>query len=278
MNTRWLNRRLENQAGADGGGGGTSQQQQAPWFGEFKADAPQDFKDWVGNKAFPDAQSALYSAFNQEKLIGAEKAGRTVLWPKDEKDADGWKAIHSKLGVPAKPEEYGITAGKDDDAGLVNAFAGFLHANNVPKGTGAALFQALQKHVTEAQTAANTAIETKSRQELDALNAEWGSAAKTNTEVARRFAAELGITTEQSEALEKVMGTANYLKLMHKGGAKLGELTVPGGEGGGGGATQAQAKEQLEAARVKRAAGEISLEAWEEIQKRLAPVAYPQAA
>lgn len=278
MNPLMLNRRLETAEGDGGGGGGgggaPGPAPTTPWHGEFAADAPQDFKDWVANKGFKDPQSALYSAFNQEKLIGAEKAGRTVLWPKDENDKDGWKSIYSKLGVPGKPEEYGLAAGKDDDANLVSAFATALHANNIPKAAAAGLFSSMQQTLKDMAEAQSLEAQQKSKTEMEALDKEWGTAAAGNKELARRFARELGITAEQMNAVENALGTATFMKMFHAGGAKLGELKgEPGGGGGQFGYTRDQARAKLDAARIERSEGKISAEQWQKLFDELAPIA-----
>lgn len=273
--------------GSAGGGGAPAPSPPAPpppapasWYGDLPADAPQDFRDWVGNKNFKDAPAALLSAFNFEKLMGADKAGRTVLWPKDEADKDGWAAINAKLGVPGKPEEYGLAAAQGEDANFVTEAAKWMHARGIPKAAAAGLIDDMRKYGKQLMDQAMTTSQAESQAALDALHTKWGTAKDQNTAQAKRFAGELGLSAEDMSAIEGAIGTAKFMEMMHAGGTKLGEIGGQGnGAGSGGfGITQAAAREQLDAARAKRAKGEMSERDWHEIDGKLGPIAYPSAA
>jgi hypothetical protein len=253
-----------------GGGGGTP----APWFSPA-ADAPQDFKDWVGTKNFPDAGAALLSGFNAEKLLGPDK-DRLVTWPKDDKDADAWKGIHAKLGVPEKAEDYGLAAVEGEDATFASSFAALAHANKLPKAAAASMLNSIREMAKKAGETAEAAAQTKSQAEMTQLETEWGTAATANKELARRFAGELGATAEQMGAIEAAIGTAAFMKLFHKGGTKLGEQrAVPGDGKGGFGITQADARAQLNQARADRVAGKINETDFHALMSRLGPIAEP---
>ncbi len=279
--------RLEQQAAGDGGAGGNGGGangaannggggNQAPWFGEFKADAAPDFKEWVTNKNFADPQTALYSAFNQEKLIGADKAGRTLILPKDDKDTAGITAMRAKLGVPEKPEGYELKpASGDEDAELVANASKWFHARGIPKAAAAGLMEDLRKYGAEIRTKAENDAKAAGDAELKALDAEWGTAAAANKELAKRFVRELGIQEADMNAIESVLGTAKFMKMFHAGGTKLGEHKAANSDGGGNnfGYTKEQAREKLEEARTKRSKGEISDADWFETMNKLSPIA-----
>ena len=73
------------QQGGDGG---------QPWFAGFQnAEA----KTFVESKGFKDPESLVTSYANMEKLLGADRAGRTVVLPKDANDAEGLKAFRAKM-------------------------------------------------------------------------------------------------------------------------------------------------------------------------------------
>jgi hypothetical protein len=65
-----------------------------------------DIKNWAANKNFKDAGAALESSYNLEKLIGFEKAGRTLVLPKDDAPVEEQRAFWQKLGAPEKAEDY----------------------------------------------------------------------------------------------------------------------------------------------------------------------------
>lgn len=274
-----LHARKQMPEGDGGGGGGDGAAK--PWHGEFKADAPADFKEWVANKAFADPQAALYSQFNQEKLLGADRAGRTVVLPKDDKDVEGTKALREKLGVPAKPEDYGLTVQEGDKPEVVAKVAGFMHKHGIPKSAAQGLLADIRAENIAIRKAQETEAATKAQGELTALHTEWGTAKDANTALAKRFAGELGLNEADMTTMESALGTAKFMRMMHAGGTKLGEHgTVPRDDKGGGGFgyTQAQAKEQLEAGRVKRSEGKMGEQEWLDLSNSLSPIAYPQKA
>ncbi|HQQ71498.1 MAG TPA: hypothetical protein PLL92_14465, partial [Alicycliphilus sp.] len=88
-------------AGAGSAGAGDAGGNPAPWFSSFQ-DA--GVKSWAESKGFKDPETAVASAWNLEKLIGADRNGRTVVLPKYDKDVEGIKAFRAKLGVPDSPD------------------------------------------------------------------------------------------------------------------------------------------------------------------------------
>ena len=52
----------------------------------------------VKAKGWKGPADALLSYQNLEKVFGADKAGRTILAPQSDDDADGWR--HADLGWP----------------------------------------------------------------------------------------------------------------------------------------------------------------------------------
>lgn len=279
--------RFEAPAGDPAGGGGGNPPAppappappSAPWHGDFAADAPADFREWVGNKAFKDPQAALLSQFNLEKLVGAEKAQRTVIWPKDENDKEAHAALRAKLGVPEKAEDYGLAPGEGENAAFVAEASKWMHELGIPKAAATGLMEKLRTFGKQTMDEAHTAAETASKAELAALDKEWGQAAAENKALAKRFAGELGLSAEDMSAIEGALGTAKFMKMFHAGGVKLGEHGKTTGDPSNQrfGITQAQAKEKLEAKRADRAAGKISEADWLEASAQLAPIAYPSA-
>jgi hypothetical protein len=252
------------------GGGGTPP---APWFADTN-------KDFVATKGWKTGDDAISAVQNLEKLVGADKAGRAVIWPKDENDKDGWKAIQTKLGVPEDAKGYELKPGESDgDAKLIERASGWFHARGIPKGAAQGLLEDIRKYGAEITAEAETASKHQGEQELAALKTEWGTAYDGKVEGARRFAQTLGINAEQMSKIESVLGTASFMKMFDAGGKKLGEAGGAGRtENTGGGMTQMQARERLEEARQKRSDGKMTQEDWFALSAQLNPIAYPQAA
>lgn len=240
------------QSSDTGGKGGDAP---APWYGSNP-----DTKAYVEAKGFKDGESAIGSYRNLETLIGADKAGRTVVLPKDEKDADGIKAYRSKIGVPDKPEGYVVPDAfkdslKDDPVwplATSTAVKSGLPAREFSSFLGEFLTAVKQRNED-----ARTKEVTDSESAKAALLAEWGDKADANSELARRVVRAGGIGEDDLATMEKALGTTKFLKMFHSLGTKLAEPGATGTEGASGGAV-ADAQRQLNDLRARRMDNKVS--------------------
>lgn len=205
----------------------TTSTESPPWFGEAH-------KGFVELKGWQAPDDAISSYINLEKLVGADRAGRTVVLPKGDDDADGWKAFHAKLGVPEAPDKYGLTAPEGSDPAFSQRAAEAFHkAGLTPKqakaleafwAAEAGNAQTIQSANAEKQQAE---FEAKAAQALDALRKEWGDKYPAREQAARNAAAlaaqKVGLDADKLDALEKAWGTAETLKVFEW----IGSLTAP---------------------------------------------------
>lgn len=192
----------------------TQQQAQAPWFATHPDEA---VRTWAGGKAFPDANAALQAAYHSERMLGLDRAGRTVVLPKDATDAEGIKAFRSKLGVPDAPEGYELPVPEGDDGKFAEAMRPLLHKHGVPKDAAKALaadFNALQAKMREDMAAEEAAF---LQQEEGKLKAAWGNAYPHQMELAKRAGQLLGLSEETTGRMLKVAETAQALAKAAKG-------------------------------------------------------------
>jgi len=229
-------------------------------------------KDYVSAKGWKGIDDVITSNKNLETLLGADKAGRAVIWPKDDNDVDGWKAINAKLGVPEKPEDYQLPLyeGATEPDPFQKALAVELQKNGVSKRQAQALAKFVNDYDKNNLANANTQAEQKSTTELAALKSEWGTAHDANHGLAVTLMGHMGFSPEEIAAMSK---NAGLLRKFHKGAAALGTKSAVPGEGGAGGVTKAQAIQQLEDARTRRSKGELTDQQWYEIMNRLSPIA-----
>lgn len=227
-----------------------------PWYGANAED-----KAYVEAKGFKDGAAALTSYRNLETLIGADKAGRTVVLPKDEKDVDGIKAFRAKLGVPEKADGYTLPDDLKDtlkDDPMVPAFAAAALEAGIPSSAfGSVLSKVVAAAKKIGEESANKAKQA-SEDALTALKGEWGGDFDKNAELARRYVRTGGITEDDLGAIEAALGTSKFLKMFHALGQKLGEPAPAGGaQGGGQSNAKVQAQEKLNELRKKRIAGQV---------------------
>lgn len=259
---------VNNGGGAGGGGGGSA----TPWYGELPAERA-DLREWVTNKGFKDPLSALDSSFNLEKLVGFEKAGRTVVLPKDDQDAEGMKAFRTKLGVPETAEAYELPMrelqqGEQHDESekkFAAILAQGLHGANVPKGAAHSLVKSLNEFLVNEQKAEREVAQTRAKTELAALKTEWGDKFEPNAELARHFLKESGWDDAKVSRYEEAVGTAEMLRDFYKWGSATSEHPFVAAEGSGPiGMTLSSAKAKLDELRAARAGGTITDAQWKD--------------
>ena len=240
------------------------------------ADSVQDpeLKGWLQNKSYPDAEHALKAHRSLEQLMGADKAGRTVLIPKDENDADGWKAVASKLGVPASADGYKLPMPEGMDDGFAKTAATWFHKAGVPPRAANLIAQEWNTWIGE-QVKLNEQTETaESEKQMNALKTEWGSKADENIELARRgfrqFGEKFGLSAEAMKRAESVLGASNLVKFFHGLGSLNAESSFAGSGDGGSrfGPSQQEMNRQIGLWRADRMNGKISDYQWE---KEIAP-------
>jgi hypothetical protein len=248
-----------------GAGAGAGAAAGAPAAGASNADwFPAEHKDYVANKGWKNPADVLTSAINLEKLIGADKAGRTVVLPKDDKDAEGIKAFRAKLGVPEKPEEYELPLAEGDKGEFAKTVAGWFHAQGVPKSAAQAIAKQWNEHIGGIVKAEQDAAKIESEKQLGTLKGEWGGDFEKNSEFARRFLRASGWDDAKVALYEQTFGTAAMLKDFHAFGSKFQESPLAGGQGGGGSFTISKqaAQTKLEEIRKARMAGTITDQEW----------------
>lgn len=256
--------------GGSTGGAGVSglpgaNQPAAGWWDSIK-DA--DLKGWLSSKKPPDAEAALKSYWGMERLMGADKAGRTVMLPKDDADADGWKALSAKLGVPESADGYKLPVPEGADDGFSKTAAKWFHEAGVPPRAATKVAEMWNGWVAEQVKAGEVADKAASDKQMGALEQEWGTAFAEKRELAQRgyrqFAQQFGLDDKAAlERAESALGAANLTKFFAGLGAMNGESNFVGGDRPGGfGITIEQAQKRLTEIRADRIAGKINDAAW----------------
>lgn len=216
-----------------------------PWYHTL----PADLHPFIANKGWSDPAAAVKSYVELEKTFGADKAGRTVVLPKDDAKPEERAEFMAKVGLaaPAKPEDYQIKIdGLSPD--LVNDAKTWMHKAQVAPTQAQALVEAYAQH----EMAAIKAWETKSKAEVDALAIEWGPNYNANVELGRRAVRAVGLDDAALNSIERAVGTANMLKMFTKFGENLSEAQSPPAGGAGDNqfrSTPVQAKQKIDSLR-----------------------------
>lgn len=202
-------------AGPDGG--------TPAWYGD---DA--DTKGFVENKGWKSPGDAIGAYRNLEQFVGADKAGRGIIWPKDDADTEGWKAIHARLGVPETPDAYKIPVPEGGSPEFAKAIAPVMHK----LGLTAKQAEGLAAYVNEYEKDQSTKFEAEQKARIDAdlakFKGELGASYDATVSLAKRAAGSLGIKDEQFAGLEEALGLRGTVELFAAIGKKLGEDTFVG--------------------------------------------------
>lgn len=223
--------------GGGGGDGGQQQQQngggdgggqpQPGWFDKLTADP--EGKAWAESKGWTkdtDTGVVADSYRNLEKLFGADKAGRTLLLPKDDTDKAALDAVYDKLGRPKDAKDYEIEIPQGADPTFANTAKDWFHK--------AGLSKAQAKAVTESYKAAEldavNEMNTRHANEVEGLQKEWGAEFDAKVETGKAATKAAGLADEHVRAIEKALGPASAAKMFEFFGRNYLEARPPGNE------------------------------------------------
>lgn len=179
------------------------------------------------DKALPELVKG-YRAAESKLGVPADQLSRI---PKDENDAEGMKAYLAKLGVPENPDGYEI---KPED-GIESEFpiqaAKWFYEMNLPKNIAKGLYGRLKDYAQATLEASEAKFNAQADTEINELKAEWkGPEFDKNVELARRVRATMGLTDEETMAVERSIGVKRAAQVFSTLGKVLGEHRFVGGE------------------------------------------------
>lgn len=151
---------------------------------------PKELQDDVNIKKFPDVSTLAKSFVNAQKLIGADK----IVVPNKYTTPEEWTAIHRKLGVPEKIEEYGVKFkdGVTVDEKFSNEFKTLAHKNGILPGQAQALADWFSDVNKGAEQELAKTMDTQFKQNLADLQKDWGNAFQINIARANKVVNEVG--------------------------------------------------------------------------------------
>lgn len=204
---------------------------QGQWYESFQDSS---IKEWAATKGWKSPESAVQSAWHLEKLMGADKAGRGVIWPKDENDVDGWKSIYTKLGRPETPDGYDIKLPEGTDDSYLKSILPALHEAGVPKAKMQKILETHQSFAEQFKQRQEDEWAETSTKQFESLQKEWGNDFDKKSEMARRAIRMAGVTKEQAESIERAIGVDTAAKLFSMFGESYVEHASPGNFNTGG--------------------------------------------
>jgi hypothetical protein len=224
--------------------------------------APEDARELVQAKGWKQPGDVVAGYRELERFLGADKAARGVVLPKDDNDAEGWGQLWQRLGRPEKPQGYGLDKIQGANPQVVEPIAQAMHELGLSTRQATKLAEAwvgLSQRVQE-EGAAQRQTEAAERagRELEEVKRAWGADYEPRADLATRFAlsfigavpllkedltlangmvVKAGRPDPRSEeyqdlvALEEAWGTRKLLQRMYAMGARMGEMRNPDGGG-----------------------------------------------
>lgn len=200
---------------------------------EWAATLPEPERAVVAAKGWKDPADVVASYRGLETLLGADKAGRAIVKPKDGDPADK-ERFFAELGRPEKPEGYELD--KRIPPGQSPEFASKAAQQFHKLGLTREQVDGIAAWYGEEAAAQSGQISEEfvqqSKVEVERLQRTWGDARASNEESIARGARLMGLNTEQIIRFEAAVGTTAMLTALLEVGKSIREDTMPGGAAG----------------------------------------------
>ena len=215
-----------------------------PWIDSVQ---DTDTRTWAESKGLQNGsfENVLGSYHNLEKLMGADRAGRTVTLLGDDPTPEQTNEFYNRLGRPEVSDGYTFKLDDGADTARLDSMRGKAHELGITDAQFTGLAEADGEYLaslSQANVDANTMAATDAEA---SLRTEWGAAYDQNFARVDQYAEQLGISEDQLQGLRSSMGPVEAMKFVHGLGTKLGDDTMDTGEPVGGALTPAQAQTQL---------------------------------
>ena len=189
-----------------------------------------DLRAWAENKQFPGVEQALNSYRNLEKLMGSDKAGRTVTILGDDATPDQRDTFYNKLGRPESVDGYSFKLAPGSDTGRLDAMRSKAHELGITDAQFSGLANADMEYLgAMQQSMADDAVISRADAEAQ-LKKEWGAAYELKVASIDVAAAKLGLTDDVLIGLHKAMGPVEAMKFVDNLNTKIGDHKMENGE------------------------------------------------
>lgn len=202
-----------------------------------------------------DIPSMVNSYSNLQKVLGIKSGSpdRVLVLPKDGDPPEAWNEVFTKLGRPAKAEEYGLPVPEGQPRDFANKASEWFHELGIPKGAAVKLAERFNAYGLEMSTAQQAQITEAHNKQMTDLKTEWGANYESNSLLVDKAAQTFGMGKEELSALKQAMGPGAAMKFLHNIGSKLGaEGRFVDGEGGNSDPVMSPAQAEAEIQRLKK--------------------------
>lgn len=191
-----------------------------------------DTRSWAESKGLQNGtiDNVLGSYHNLEKLMGADKAGRTVTMLGDDATPEQRNEFYGKLGRPDNVDGYTFKLAEGADTARLDAMRNKAHDLGITDSQFSGLAEADIDYLgTLNQTNNDEAAISKAEAELQ-LKKEWGAAYELKVAGIEVAAQKLGFNDDQLSGLHKAMGPVEAMKFVDSLNTKMGDHKFESGD------------------------------------------------
>lgn len=180
-------------------------------------------RSWAEGKHFPGPEQAVKTAYNLEKLMGADKAGRTVTMLGDDATPEQRNEFYGKLGRPDSADGYTFKLNEGADTARLDSMRDKAHNLGITDAQFSGLAEADMEYLnTLNQTNDNEAAISRADAELQ-LKKDWGAAYELKVAGIDVAAQKLGFSNEHLLGLHKALGPVEAMKFVDGLNSKMGD-------------------------------------------------------
>lgn len=216
-----------------------------PWY----EGADEITTGYVQNKGWKNPLEAVSSYQNLEKLLGADRAGNTVVLPKPDAAPEEVSKFYEKLGRPADPKDYKIPVPDGVPKEFSESFRGKAHELGLTAKQVEGLAEWNNGFLKGAMESSEAAKAAEFQAQDQDLKKTWGSAFTQNVADAQAAARGLGLDAAAIQKIADGLGHKATMELFQRIGSKMGEapfVTGDNPQGFGRVLTPAQAKAEIQ--------------------------------
>ena len=165
----------------------TTQQQEEPKVINFQELIPEEYKEEKALQNFSSMDDFVKSYLSAQKLVGANK----IAIPNKMATDEDWEQVYSKLGRPAKPEDYKYSFGEEEiDQEQLKNFNETAHRIGLLPKQAERIIKFYNEMNTEQEAAKSKLFDAKQAEAMTELKKEFGPTYTKRLDQAKKLAVE----------------------------------------------------------------------------------------
>lgn len=199
--------------------------------GDWTSSFPDEIRGVIQTKGWKNPGDVINSYSNLERLLGADKAGRGVVLPKDDAPAEEWASFYNRLGRPESTDGYKLPVPDGDAGAFAKQAASWFHEAGLTAKQAETLSAKWNEHMGGTMQSQQAEFEQKAALDMQDLQKAWGEKFEANAELARRARREAGLSDQEGQAIERALGLKKAAEVFAFLGKQFAEAPMKGGEG-----------------------------------------------